>query len=195
MAILEEYLPQQVSGDALLALIDEVLDETGASTKREMGRVMRALTQKTGGNFDKAAAAAELRQTPELTLKNTALKEAGPAAHHELQGLIVCDGTSRQGASAKAALGESPSTRRRSNRSRHPRKTAPSTTCCGLGDVDGEVTVVLHVGALNGFDEQLADARLGLICVMLLSSGELDRVSSLSPKSLSTSKMSRTLTS
>ena len=60
VAILEEYLPQQVSGDALLALIDEVLDETGASTKREMGRVMGALTQKTGGNFDKAAAAAEL---------------------------------------------------------------------------------------------------------------------------------------
>ena len=60
VAILEEYLPQQVSGDALLALIDEVLAETGASTKREMGRVMGALTQKTGGNFDKAAAAAEL---------------------------------------------------------------------------------------------------------------------------------------
>lgn len=60
VAILEEYLPQQVSGEALLALIDEVLNETGASSKKEMGRVMGALTQHTGGNFDKAAAAAEL---------------------------------------------------------------------------------------------------------------------------------------
>lgn len=60
VAILEEYLPQQVSGEALLALIDEVLNETGASSKKEMGRVMGALTQRTGGNFDKAAAAAEL---------------------------------------------------------------------------------------------------------------------------------------
>lgn len=60
VAILEDYLPQQVSGDELTALIEEVLQETGASTKKDMGRVMGALTQKTGGNFDKAAAAKEL---------------------------------------------------------------------------------------------------------------------------------------
>ncbi len=60
VAILEEYLPRQIEGDELMALIDDVLAETGASTKKEMGRVMGALTQKTGGNFDKAAAAAEL---------------------------------------------------------------------------------------------------------------------------------------
>ena len=55
--ILESYLPKQVSGDELLALIDEVLTETGASTKKEMGKVMGALTQKTGGSFDKPFAA------------------------------------------------------------------------------------------------------------------------------------------
>ena len=60
VAILEEYLPQQVEGEELMALIDEVLAETGASTKKDMGKVMGALTQRTGGNFDKAAAAAEL---------------------------------------------------------------------------------------------------------------------------------------
>ena len=58
--ILEEYLPKQVS-EELSALIGEVLAETGATTKKEMGRVMGALTQKTGGNFDKAAAAKELQ--------------------------------------------------------------------------------------------------------------------------------------
>lgn len=60
VAILEEYLPQQVEGAELMALIDEVLAETGALTKKDMGKVMGALTQRTGGNFDKAAAAAEL---------------------------------------------------------------------------------------------------------------------------------------
>ncbi len=59
--ILEGYLPKQVSGEELTALIDAVLAETGASTKKEMGKVMGALTQKTGGNFDKAAAAKELQ--------------------------------------------------------------------------------------------------------------------------------------
>ena len=62
VAILEGYLPKQVTGEELAALIDEVLAETGASTKRDMGRVMGALTQRTGGNFDKAGAAAMLGQ-------------------------------------------------------------------------------------------------------------------------------------
>ncbi|MEG0683386.1 MAG: GatB/YqeY domain-containing protein, partial [Raoultibacter sp.] len=60
VALLEGYLPQQVSGDALVALIDQVVAETGAATKKDMGRVMGALTKATGGNFDKAAAAKEV---------------------------------------------------------------------------------------------------------------------------------------
>lgn len=62
VAILEGYLPEQVEGEALMALIDEVVAETGATTKKDMGRVMGTLTQRTGGNFDKAAAAATLNQ-------------------------------------------------------------------------------------------------------------------------------------
>ena len=57
VTILESYLPKQVSGDELVALIDEVLTETGASSKKDMGRVMGELTRRTGGNFDKAGAA------------------------------------------------------------------------------------------------------------------------------------------
>ena len=60
IAILEEYLPQQLSGDALIALIDEKIAELGASSKKDMGKVMGALTAATGGNFDKAAAAKEV---------------------------------------------------------------------------------------------------------------------------------------
>lgn len=59
--ILESYLPKQVSGEELIALIEEVLAETGTATKKEMGKVMGTLTQKTGGNFDKAQAAKELQ--------------------------------------------------------------------------------------------------------------------------------------
>ena len=42
VAILEEYLPKQVSGDELAALIDAVLADTGATSKKEMGRVKGA---------------------------------------------------------------------------------------------------------------------------------------------------------
>lgn len=60
--ILEGYLPRQIEGDELMALIDDIVAEVGATTKKDMGRVMGALTGKTGGNFDKAAAAAELQK-------------------------------------------------------------------------------------------------------------------------------------
>lgn len=55
VAILEEYLPKQVEGDELAALIEEVLANTGASTKKDMGRVMGELTKRTGGNFDQGS--------------------------------------------------------------------------------------------------------------------------------------------
>ena len=59
--MLEELLPHQLAGEQLSALIDAVLSEAGATTKKEMGRVMGELTKRTGGNFDKAAAAKELQ--------------------------------------------------------------------------------------------------------------------------------------
>lgn len=57
VAILEEYLPKQVDGKELEALIEKILIETGATQKRDMGKVMGALGAQTGGNFDKPAAA------------------------------------------------------------------------------------------------------------------------------------------
>ena len=60
VTILEECLPKQVSGDELVALVEATIAELGAATKRDMGKVMGELTQKTGGNFDKAAAAKEV---------------------------------------------------------------------------------------------------------------------------------------
>lgn len=57
VGVLESLLPAQLSGDALEAKVKEVVAELGATTKRDMGKVMGALNQATGGNFDKAAAA------------------------------------------------------------------------------------------------------------------------------------------
>lgn len=61
-AILEEYIPKQVSGDELVALIDAVVSETGASSMKDMGNVMKELDARTGGNFDKGAAAGMVKQ-------------------------------------------------------------------------------------------------------------------------------------
>ncbi|HJG36962.1 GatB/YqeY domain-containing protein [Enorma phocaeensis] len=58
--ILESLLPAQLSGDALVELIEKTIAEVGATTRKDMGRVMGALNKATGGNFDKAAAAKEV---------------------------------------------------------------------------------------------------------------------------------------
>ena len=58
--ILESLLPAQLSGDELVALIERTIAEVGATTRKDMGRVMGALNKATGGNFDKAAAAKEV---------------------------------------------------------------------------------------------------------------------------------------
>ena len=58
--ILESYLPKQLEGEELIALIDKDLAETGATCKKDMGAVMAALNAATGGNLDKRTAAAEV---------------------------------------------------------------------------------------------------------------------------------------
>lgn len=60
VAVLESLLPAQVSGDELVALIEQVIAEVGAESKKDMGRVMGALNKATNGNFDKPAAAQEV---------------------------------------------------------------------------------------------------------------------------------------
>lgn len=60
VAVLESLLPQQVSGDELVALVEKTIAELGATSKKDMSRVMGALTAATNGNFDKPAAAKEV---------------------------------------------------------------------------------------------------------------------------------------
>lgn len=57
VAVLESIMPQQVEGAELEALIDEIIAQGGFESKRDMGKVMGQINAKTGGNFDKPAAA------------------------------------------------------------------------------------------------------------------------------------------
>ncbi len=58
--VLEGLLPKQLSGDELVALVEKTIADLGATSKRDMGKVMGALTKATGGNLDKAEAAKEV---------------------------------------------------------------------------------------------------------------------------------------
>ncbi len=55
--VLEGYLPRQVCGAELEAIVDRVLAETGVTDKRGMGQVISAVVAETGGNCDKAEVA------------------------------------------------------------------------------------------------------------------------------------------
>jgi len=50
--ILRQYLPEPLDEEALLALIDEAIRETGATTKRDLGKVMGILMPKVKGRAD-----------------------------------------------------------------------------------------------------------------------------------------------
>ena len=52
LKILEKYLPQQISEADLTAIVQSVIAETGASSAREMGKVMPAVMAKVAGQAD-----------------------------------------------------------------------------------------------------------------------------------------------
>lgn len=52
LAVLEEYMPKQLSSDELMAIVKTVITETGASTKADTGKVMKAVMEKAKGKAD-----------------------------------------------------------------------------------------------------------------------------------------------
>ena len=46
------YLPQQLSEDEVRALVKEAVEQTGASSPKDMGKVMGALMPKVKGRAD-----------------------------------------------------------------------------------------------------------------------------------------------
>jgi uncharacterized protein YqeY len=53
-AIIEEYLPAQLSEDEISKIVDEVIKETGAEGQQAMGKVIGAVRAKTAGQADGA---------------------------------------------------------------------------------------------------------------------------------------------
>jgi len=52
LAVLEHYLPRPLTEVELGTLVDECLRETGATTKKEMGQVIRAVQAKAAGRAE-----------------------------------------------------------------------------------------------------------------------------------------------
>lgn len=52
LAILQRYLPQQLSDDELAAIVDATIAETGATSAGEFGKVMGAIMPKVKGRAD-----------------------------------------------------------------------------------------------------------------------------------------------
>lgn len=62
MEILNAYLPKGLSADELSALVRETIAEVGATSKAQMGAVMKALQAKAAGRADGKALSAEVQK-------------------------------------------------------------------------------------------------------------------------------------
>ncbi|MCB1231006.1 MAG: GatB/YqeY domain-containing protein [Verrucomicrobiae bacterium] len=52
IAILENYLPQALSDEQVAKLVDEAIAETGATSKKDMGQVMKLVQERAAGRAD-----------------------------------------------------------------------------------------------------------------------------------------------
>ena len=50
--ILSKYMPEQLSNEEIEKLVDELIQSTGATSMKDMGKVMGALKEKTQGRAD-----------------------------------------------------------------------------------------------------------------------------------------------
>lgn len=60
--LIEAYLPAELDDTELDVLVAAAIAETGASTPREMGQVMKAVMAKSGGRADGKRASARVRE-------------------------------------------------------------------------------------------------------------------------------------
>ncbi len=62
LSILNGYLPQAMSGDELAKIVRETIAETGATSKAQMGVVMKAVQAKVAGRADSRTLSAEVQK-------------------------------------------------------------------------------------------------------------------------------------
>lgn len=52
ITILEGYLPTPLTNDEIITIVDNAMSETGASSRKDMGQVMKLVQEKTAGRAD-----------------------------------------------------------------------------------------------------------------------------------------------
>jgi uncharacterized protein YqeY len=62
LSIIEKFLPAQLSADVLKEIIQSIIQETGASSAADMGKVMGAANKKLAGQADGKAIAAVVKE-------------------------------------------------------------------------------------------------------------------------------------
>ena len=61
-AIIEEYLPKQMSEEELSAALKEIIAQTGASSAKDMGKVMGVATKQLAGKAEGKAISAKVKE-------------------------------------------------------------------------------------------------------------------------------------
>ncbi len=62
VAVIEEYLPKQLSDEELTAELKKIIEQTGAKTPAEMGKVMGVATKALAGRADGRAISAKVKE-------------------------------------------------------------------------------------------------------------------------------------
>ncbi|MGI9114256.1 MAG: glutamyl-tRNA amidotransferase [Chthoniobacterales bacterium] len=62
IAVLNAYLPQAMSAEELQSIVSETIRETGATSRAQMGAVMKALQTKVAGRADGKTLSAEVQR-------------------------------------------------------------------------------------------------------------------------------------
>ena len=62
LSILNAYLPQAMSAEEVSRIVRETIDEVGATSKAQMGAVMKALQSKVAGRVDGKTLSAEVQK-------------------------------------------------------------------------------------------------------------------------------------
>ena len=61
-AVIEEYLPKQLSDEELTAELRKIIEQTGATSQKEMGKVMGVASKALAGRADGKVISAKVRE-------------------------------------------------------------------------------------------------------------------------------------
>ena len=62
ISVLQRYLPKQLTDDEIIAVVEAVIQEVGASSMKDMGKVMGAVKPKVNGKADNAKVSSIVKQ-------------------------------------------------------------------------------------------------------------------------------------